>query len=237
VTGYNAEIVMTIYDWATRFDSWRGEPAVWLLLATAVFTLLIPDARLAILGLAAQYFSLALLYLDIMDPRLAAIKLLVGWFVCLILALTGSQVRWGRLPPDVLPGEARNLTPPKTMQVRGRKMSITAVRALSALALLVFLWLLTLPEGTLLPLPEALAHLDLAIMGLIAFGLLGLSYTAEPLRAGIGVLMFLAGCELFYSTLEPTIASLLLLAAVNLLAALIVAFLTQKRYAAAAVLR
>ncbi|MCZ7667666.1 MAG: hypothetical protein M5U34_10825 [Chloroflexi bacterium] len=127
---------MTIYDWVTRFDSWRGEPAALLIMATAVFILLIPDARLAILGLAVQYLALALLYLDVMEPRLVMVKLLVGWFVCLMLTITGSQVHWGLLPEDVSPDEVAGMSRSLSFEVKGRRVSITAVRALLALVML-----------------------------------------------------------------------------------------------------
>lgn len=228
---------MTIYDWVTRFDSWRGEPAALLIMATAVFILLIPDARLAILGLAVQYLAVALLYLDVMEPRLVMVKLLVGWFVCLMLTITGSQVHWGLLPEDVSPDEVAGMSRSLSFEVKGRRVSITAVRALLALVMLGLVWLLGQQMGLRLPgLSAAWGPLNLAVLSLLGFGLLGLTFLTKPLRAGLGVLMFLAGLELYYTVLEPSITALALMAFVNLAVAVAISYLTQTRYAIATVL-
>ena len=210
------------YDWVGSFQFLSGNVAALLVLATAVFILLIPDVRLALVGLTLQYFALMLLYLDVIDPRLALVKLLVGWFVCLILLVTGRQVHWGR--------DKRT----KSVKFGERKVSVTAVRGVLALVMLGIVWLLAQQDLPFLPmLPDA--AMNLAVYGLVGFGLLGVLTAADDLlRAGMGVLMFLAGLELYTtSRFDQSLAGLAMLAAVNLIVVLVVALLAQKRYTAA----
>ena len=207
-----------IIDWVSSFQFLRGNAAALLVLATAVFILVIPDVRLALAGLAAQYFGLMLLYVDVVDPRLALVKLLVGWFVCLILLITGQQVHWGR---------ANRVKP---MRFGDRRVSVTAVRGILALVLLGIVWLLAQQDLSFMAiLPTFLA---LAVYGLVGFGLLGvLTASDELLRAGMGVLMLIAGLELYTTstTVEQSLAGLAMMAAINLIVALVVAALVQKR--------
>jgi len=64
------------------------------------------DWRLALFTLIVQYLAASLLFVDLLDPRLAIIKLFVGMFVCLILYMTARQVDYGRLPNDLTAAEA-----------------------------------------------------------------------------------------------------------------------------------
>jgi hypothetical protein len=86
------------------------------------------------------------------------------------------------------------------------------------------------------PLPALPDHLNLAVFGLAGIGLIGLSMMSEPFRAGIGLLTFWLGCDLFYSALEQSSAILALLAAAVLVTALVIAYLVQARYAFRALL-
>lgn len=209
----------------------RGQTAVWLVVGTAVILVLAPDARLALLALAGQYFAAALLFADVLDPRLVIVKLLVGWFVCLILYMTGRQVNWGRRPVDVLEEEAGPWQPPRQVVVGKYHLPVWGVQAaLAALTLLTVLWLARQPDVSLPLIPETMGYLNLAIYALAAFGVLQMALAARPLPAGMGLFMALTGFELFYSHLDQTVLVLALLALVNLSLALGVSYLTQARY-------
>ena len=228
----------TIFDWIEKFSFLRGYPAAALVLVTAVVIILAWDWRLAVFALAVQYFAASLLYLDVLDPRLSVIKLLTGWFVCLILYITARQVNWGRLPPDITPEEAKLYHQVEFVRLGPVKApkSLPTRALLTAAALLLIIWWTQRPAFSLPALPETLPHLELAVTTLVILGLLGLAVTTEPLKAGMGLLLFLSGFELFYSVLEQTPGVLALLAGVNLVTALIIAWLVQRRYTAEAIL-
>ena len=221
---------MTIFDGLERLAFLRGDPAAWLVVATAVAIVLIPDVRLALLALAGQYFAAALLFVDVLDPRLAIVLPLVGWFVCLILTITGQQVNWGRPPEDLTAAEVALWRQPRFVRLgRYRLPRLAVTTALVVVTLLLVLWLAGRPNFYLPLVPDTLAHLNLAVYGLLAFGLLQMALASAPLAAGLGLFTFLTGFALFYSNLDQSLGVLALLAAVNLGLALAVSYLAQAR--------
>jgi hypothetical protein len=228
----------TIFDWLERFDFLRGYPAAIGVLVTAVIIVLAWEWRIAILALAAQYLFVTLLYVDVLDPQLAATKLLTGLFVCIILAITAGQVHWGRLPVDVLPEEAAQIKAEQRLKIGRFSMPTSGLLRLAAVLIMALVLVaLTSEVGAGLPvLLDTEPYFEWAVLGLMAFGLLALAISPEPLRAGMGLLMFLSGFELYYSLLEQSLAMLAVLAALNLLAAVVISYLVQRRYAIPALL-
>jgi hypothetical protein len=99
------------------------------------------------------------------------------------------------------------------------------------LGLTIGLIVFAISQGPLLQLPVVSSDRNGAIIGLVAFGLIGMSLTTEPLKAGLGLLTFMTGFELFYSSLEQSVAMLVMLAASNLILALAISYLVQARHA------
>jgi hypothetical protein len=60
---------------------------------------------------------------------------------------------------------------------------------------------------------------------LMALGLLNLGLTEEPMGAGFGLLTLLLGFETFYAAVEPSLAVVALMAAVQVSVALAVSYL------------
>jgi hypothetical protein len=228
----------TIFDWLERFAFLRGYPAAVGVLVTAVIIVLAWEWRVAIIALAVQYLLVGLLYVDVLDPRLAVVKVLVGLFVCIILAITAGQVSWGRLPLDVLPDEAAQIKEEQHIKVGPVSIPVSGLLRLAAAVVMILVVLaLANQSGVVLPLlPEVTAAFELAALGLVAFGLLALTISPEPFRAGLGVLMFLSGFELYYSVLEQSAVILAALAGLNLLVVVVIASLVQRRYAIPALL-
>lgn len=227
----------TIFDLLNQFDFLRGLPAVYLVLLTAVIIVVAWDWRLTLLALASQYLLAGLLFADVLDPRLLVVKLLNGLFICLILYITARQVNYGRLPADLTPIEAAQIEPEPRVQLGPLTIPTQAPLRLFLVMLLVLL-IFTVGQRPFLQLPgiaETQSHLNLAIFILVGIGLLGMAIIRAPLLAGMSALMFLTGFELFYSLLEQSLAMLAVLVVVNLVAALTIAYLTQ-RYRAWSVL-
>lgn len=223
----------TVFDWLDRLDFLRGVPAAYGVLLTAVLILVAWDWRLTLLALMAQYGIVGFLFVDLLDARLVNIKVLAGFFACLMLYLTARQVNWGRLPADVTEEEAARLSQERNIRI-GPYLLPTARPFRLLLALMVVLVVLTLsqrPEYQLPAIPAELNHLNLAIYALVGMGLLGMGLTVEPLHVGVGILTFLTGFELFYSALEQSVAVLATLAGVNFVVTLAIAYLTQARHA------
>lgn len=223
-----------IFEWLDRAEFLRGYPSAYLVLVLAAIIVALWDWRVALFALAVQYLANGLLFVDVLDPRLAVVKILVGWFICLMLYFTARQVNWGKLPEDVTPAEAVQLR--QERQVRfGRFLLPTNTPFRVFLTLLVVVIILTLVQRPGYQLPAVPEPVNLAIYSLAGLGLLGLSLTTEPLRAGMSLLMFIAGFELFYNALEQSIVTLVFLAITNMVVTLAIAYLTQTRHAVTAI--
>ena len=226
--------IPTIFDWLEAFSFLRGTPGALLIGVTGVLIVLFLDWRLALFALIGQYLLASLLYFDLLQPHLAMIKLFVGMFVCLILYWTARQVNYGRLPDSGAGGplfreEARltlgSLSLPRTLGLR-----ITAVLvALLLVAALVLLFSFRLPG-----MPEELPYINLAVLFLLSLGVAGMITGGGPLPTGMAVLTFLTGFGLYFAALDQSTRTLALLAALDFVTALVIAYLTQVRYQTAA---
>lgn len=225
--------IPSIFDWLEYAAPLRGNPAVFIILITSIFIAVFWDWRLSLFALIVQYLVASLLFVDLLDPRLAIIKLLVGMFVCLILYLTARQIDYGKIPEDLTVAERKQLFGDKKIII-GRwalpRRMLTRIIA-TAIALLA-IWLLTSRFSFSLPgIPDNLAHINRAILILMGLGLVGITTSRHALPAGMGLYTFLTGFELYYATLEQSIVMLAALAAFNMTIALAVAYLSQAQKA------
>lgn len=228
----------TIFDLLDRLAFLRGMPTVIILLGAAFIAVVAWDMRIAVPALLVQYLFAGLLFVDVLDPRLAVVYTLVGLFVSAILFITAWQVNWGRSPSGLTREEAARLglAPPRSfgrLAVSNRAL----VRLILSAAALVAVWVWT-GTGSVLQnvIPAELTYLIPAIAGLAAVGLVGLASSAEPLPAGIGLLLFLTGFALYFGFLDQSLAMTVALAGSQLIVAMAVAYLAQARYLPADIL-
>ncbi|UCG25400.1 MAG: hypothetical protein JSW55_05230 [Chloroflexota bacterium] len=219
-----------IIEFLNIFDFLRGYPAAYLVMVTAALILVVRDWRWSLLFLTVQYLVAGFLFADVLLPHLAFMKVLVGIFVCLILYITARQINWGRLPEDVTSDEAVQLQKERFVRF-GSLVLPTDTPFRVFLALIVCLAVWAMAQRSLYLLPAVPEHFQLAVFALIGLGLVSLSLTDEPLMAGLGLLTFITGFELFYGALEQSVLMLGLLGAVNLTIALAIAYLAQARHA------
>lgn len=221
----------TIFDWLEYFSFLRGYPAAWILLGTGVLIALFLDWRLSLFALIIQYLVASLLFFDLLNPQLAIIKLFVGMFVCLILYWTARQVHYGQSGSSYSSASAAksennvhlgSISIPRNLAER----SVAIVVALLLVAILEWGFSFYLPG-----LPEDLGYINLAILLLITLGMAGVITGRDPLPVGMSVLTFLTGFELYFAALDQSTRTLGLLALLNFVVALIVSYLTQRRYA------
>lgn len=219
-----------IFDWLERAAPLQGFPAATIVLLAAAIVVVVWDWRVALLALAVQYLAAGLLFADVLDPRLAFVKLLVGMFICLMLYMTARQVNWGRRPADLTRAESSRLNAQRTVILwRFTVPVIHLIRlGLVAVVLVLVLTVGNRPDIQFAIIPN---YVNLAIFGLAALGLLGMLISGEPLKAGMSFLLFMTGFELLYNALDQTVAMLALLAGANMAFTLVIAYLTQMRHA------
>lgn len=220
---------MSIYTLLDRLDFLRGEPAALLVLVAAGLAIAAWDMRLVLPALLVQYLGSFLLYVDVLDPRLAIVYTFTGVVVTIIMTVTAAQVNWGRPPSNITDSERARLAESAILSLGPARLTS---RQLTRLVLAVVVTLAVFVWGRSGLLPESLGvpvHVQMAVVGLVGLGLVGV-VMAGPLYSGVGLLVFLNGFDLFNSTVEQSIALVVALSAANLLVALVIAYLAQARY-------
>lgn len=225
----------SLFGLLQQLDPWRGAPAVYMALLTAVLIALFWDWRLALLALIVQYAAAGLLFLDVIAPQLAFAKLLAGWFACLILAITGWQVRYGRAPSDLTEEQARRYRDESFITLGSVQLPRNPALRLVGTIIMVLVLLIWVQQPAAIP-PGVSAELEAvsaAIWIFMGLGLLGLVLSRHPLPAGMSFLTFLTGFDLYYSALNESVTMIAVLAAVTLIVAVVVSYLSQVRRALA----
>lgn len=192
-----------------NFETLRIIAAVILLLCAAV-NLVRRHWVLNVAVLALQYVCIFLIILEVRAPLLAAIKLIVGLMVSLMIYLI---LRSSGLIDSLFS--------------RRRFTSGEVFRSTIAL-LLVLISHLAAPKVKLSIFPQSSELLLTASMGLMLFGLFQMGTITEPLYLVIGMLTFLSGFELLYASLEFSRVLEALFTAINLLLALVGSFFIIK---------
>ncbi len=219
-----------IFEWLERAAPLQGFPAATIVVLAAAVVVAIWDWRVALLALVVQYLAAGLLFADVLDPRLAFVKVLAGMFICLMLYMTARQVNWGRPPADLSAAELSRLHPQRTVTIWRFALPVRHLLRLALVAIIVVL-IFTLsnrPGFQLAIIPD---YVNFAVFGLAGLGLSGLLISREPLQAGMSFLLFMTGFELLYNTLDQTVMILALLAGANMAFTLFIAYLTQLRHA------
>jgi uncharacterized MnhB-related membrane protein len=187
------------------------------LVLTASLIIVVRDWRVFLAALLAQYLLVGFLLTRLITPEMATVKALVGALICPILYLTARRVRWGRQrsKDSSSPLPTRWEVFPVGLPFRLLAVVLTGLVASSLL--------------NSYPLPEVPRDIGFACYWLALIGLLAMVLTAEPLKAGLGLLTFMAGFELFYAALESSLSVVGFLGIVNLLLALAIAYLASAR--------
>jgi hypothetical protein len=223
------ENMPTIYDFLESLEFLRGFPAAYVVFITASLILIIRDWHWSLLALLIQYLVVGLLFVDIIAPQMAFLKVIIGIFICLILFVTARQVNWGRLPEDLTSEEAVLHREERLLRFGPYMLPTdTPFRIFLALAIALSVWALT--QKVAFHLPVLLDHTNLAVFALVGMGLATLSLTSEPLKAGMGILTLITGFELFFSSVDQSLAGIVIFAIISLVIALAIAYLTQLRH-------
>lgn len=153
--------------------------------------------------------SLAVLYIGIFGliaahwpVYQAVIKLITGWTVCTILAVT-------RNPEETIVESAS-----RSHQIFTATAAILLMVSVLYLSPQIYLWL-----------PEVSQEQITGGLGLFLLGVFQLGISSKTLRVILGLLVFLAGFDLIFSAVEDSLLVTALLAAINLGMAFVGAYL------------
>jgi hypothetical protein len=197
---------------------------IGLLIAAALLVILV-NWRLLIVALALQYILVGLMLTRVVPIELAAVKTLVGIMICPVLYITARRVNWGRLEEEVEEDGAPAQRPQRRWwHILSAGWPVRAIVAVLALAISTGLASRSpLSIVTDVPLSRDLTTGALSVMLL---GLINAALAENPLKVGMGLLSILAGFELLYTAVEPTLTIVGLLGLTNLFLALAIAYLT-----------
>jgi hypothetical protein len=192
-------------QFAALLLEYRVLPAIAAPLA-AILIVLVERRTVKLYALAFQYAMVAWLVVSPLPLESAAAKLVAGWISVIILY-------WGAArstePLDVN-GAAVGLP-------RGRVFRITAV-------LLVVIGTLGVSSEAWIPIDALDQYVQRAAMLLLVLGTLGIGLYIDALQVGVGLLTIISGFEIIYSSVEPSLAIVALLALVHLGIALIISY-------------
>lgn len=216
----------TLPEIAERLSFFVTTSATITVVFTAGVIVVIKDWRLSLLAMAVQYVIVGLLLMSEIRMELAMIKTLVGTLLCVILFVTARHVGWGR-PAPAPSEEEENVSLAEPPTSRWLLPTELPFRFLAALLVMVVAY----GFASKFPLPEVNEAISLAAYSMAALGILAMGLTDEPLKAGLGLLTFVAAFELYYTVLEPSLILVGFLGLSNFLIALAIAYLTVARAA------
>lgn len=222
---------MNIYLLLDRLSPVIGSPAAWITILAALLAINIRDFRLSVPLLGVQYLFAGLLFIDVLEPRLAVAFVIAGLFVTLILLVTGWQIGWEESLAVQAGHSLRGGMLDSSLRIGPLTLSRhVGLCLLLSVAGIGLAFALSRTGGGILAVSSPVQpHLSLAIYGLGFLGLIGLLTATGPFSAGIGLLLFINGFSLFYSTLGPPSAMLVALISLQLMVAVVVSYLAQAR--------
>lgn len=198
-------------------------PSVIGVVVTATLLVVSQDWRLNIIALAMQYFFVGLLMTQVTRVEMAAVKGLIGWVICLAFYLTEQQAQSLLRAADS--EEAVPLRDWFTARLEGWRQEGISARAAFNFMAAALIGVTAFVSSSTLPLPQVSQSLTLVCYVLCGLGILLTGLSQDPLRVGVGLLMFLSGFDLFYVALEPSLVVTGFLGAISFVIALGMAYL------------
>ena len=216
----NVDIVKTI-------AALPGTAVLIALLIAAGLLVVLTNWRLLIFVLGAQYILIGLMLTRVVPIELAAVKALVGVMICPVLYITARRMHWGQAEEE----SDTEDDAPRAAQLRRRWWWIIGPGLPVRLIVTVLALAMSISLASRNPLPitadQALSRdLTIGAFSVMLLGLINQALAENPLKVGIGLLSFLAGFELFFTAVEPTLTIVGLLGLTNLILALAISYLT-----------
>lgn len=205
----------TFAELLVKFSFLAASPAAITAVAAVGLIVIFFDWRILVLAFTAFAIASGLLFSNLLPPQIAGLKMLVGLIVAVQMFVTGQQIERNRKTASIsAEGDA---TPSRRLST-GLPFRIVVV-------VMVVLTSWQASQTPAFTLPDVPVTISLAVIGLVAMGLLGLGLTEEPLKAGMLLIAVLTGFELYYAAVEPALAVAALLAAMNFAIALAACYL------------
>jgi hypothetical protein len=225
--------MLTLSEILARLQFLTQEWALLGLFITAGIILVARDWRTLILALLAQYILAGLILSRLVRPDIAALKVMIGAFICPILFLSARQVstRISLFSPFTEKGRGfghwwQNFSLTSFLVGRDRRRAPAATGFTFRILAVVLMIIVTTTLSSTFALPDLSLNVTTAVYWLVLAGLVTLILTEDPMRVGHGLFTVLTGFDLYYTPLEKSLLMTGLWGAVNLLIALAIGYLT-----------
>ncbi|MCL4297473.1 MAG: hypothetical protein KJ077_17170 [Anaerolineae bacterium] len=222
----------TLPEILARLQFLTQEWALLGLFITAGIILVARDWRTLILALLAQYILAGLILSRLVRPDIAALKVMIGAFICPILFLSARQVstRLSLFSPFTEKGQGfshwwQNFSLTSLLLGRDRRRGPAATGFTFRVLAVVLMIIVTTTLSSTFALPNLSLNVTTSVYWLVLAGLVTLILTEDPMRVGHGLFTVLTGFDLYYTTLEKSLMMTGLWGAVNLLIALAIGYL------------
>jgi hypothetical protein len=196
------------------------------LVAAASLMVALADWRLLNLLLGAQYLLVGIFLIvsriEGFPIELAIVKALVGVMIVPVLYLSARRARWGQPPDDEEP-DSGPADRSRFAWLRAPGLVLRTIVALLGIAVALNLALRNPIQFTASQ--TTTRDITIATFVLMGQGLLNIVLNENPLKTGIGLLSVLAGFEMFFVLVEPSLLVIGLLGLVNLVIALALSYL------------
>jgi hypothetical protein len=177
--------------------NWFNLFPIILILASLLGLLIFNSWRRSVICLAILYLGQFILLVQVNPLTLSAVKLISGWMSALLLGL---------------------LIPKEDEKPGSNYLANQIFKVLANVLIWVIAFLITKSTASIFSLSPEIVFASFVIFG---SGLLQLGLRSKPLSVILGILTVFAGFELLYASLEMSVLINGLLAAINLLIALI----------------
>ena len=213
------------------FEFIAGLPAVAGLIITAAVIFLTSDWRLSLASLLVQYVLVGLTLTRFIQAELAIVKILVGVLAAAILFLSARYIHDDKGAQENGAQDTQFLGLQVGWQAGPLGLPLRLLTLIMVFVGAIYFFdayrsLLPVLSGETAGFPVDIAFVS---MWLAATGVIGLSLSGDPVRVAPAVLTILTAFELVYALLEPSLAVVGFLAALTLMAALALAYLTTVR--------
>ena len=216
-------------DFLSALSSLPSTAVLAALVVTASLLVMVEDWRVLNLLLGIQYLLIGALLIvaqiDGFPVVLAIVKSLVGVMIVPALYISARRARWGKGADDVDEAVETPARPGMGMPglLRAPGLALRTIVAVLGAAVALSLALRS-PIQFITP-QSAARDLTIAAFVLFAQGMLNVAMSENPLKIGVGLLTIIAGFELLYTPVDPTLLIVALLGVVNLLIALAFSYL------------
>lgn len=214
-------------------DTLAGLPAISVAVVAAALLIIVADWRAILFILQLLYLALTVVSLRLLPPEWAVLRMLVGALIGIMWYLSARQISRDRSELDRPANTPARTSKQRTGEPIPTRWPVLATTMSFRIVIIVMIGVGFLLTNASVALPGLSPETDFLCLWLTVMALLALALEEEPLKAGTGLLMWLAAVQIFYANLTHDARMIGVIGALELLVGLACAYLMVARAAPA----